>query len=100
MNGVNRLATKGEKYYRLPTKREKKITDYRQKKKLTDYRHGPPISIFVFRKKRSEELFVFFLACEVTTLKVQLAPDNSNLQGKSKKGSSYQEFELSGFRRK
>ena len=79
---------------------KKKITDYRQKKKLTDYRHGPPLSIFVFRKKRSEELFVFFLACEVTTLKVQLAPDNSNLQGKSKKGSSYQEFELSEFRRK
>ena len=29
---------------------------------LTDYRHGPPLSIFVFRKKRSEEHFVFFLA--------------------------------------
>ena len=100
MNGVNRLATKGEKYYRLPTKREKKITDYRQKKKLTDYRHGPPLSIFVFRKKRAKELFVFFLAYEVTTLKVQSTPDNSNLQGKSKKGSSYQEIELSGFRRK
>ena len=29
-------------------------------------------------------------------LKIQSTPDNSNLQGKSKKGSSYQEFELSG----
>ena len=56
--------------------------------------------MFVFRKKRAKELFVFFLAYEVTTLKVQSTPDKSNLQGKSKKGSSYQEFELSGFRRK
>ena len=44
---VNRLATKGERYYRLP-----------------------PLSIFVFRQKRSEEHFVFFLAYEVTRLKV------------------------------
>ena len=61
-------------------KRAKNTTDYRQnekknyslqtEKKLTDYRHGPPLSIFVFRKKRSEEHFVFFLAYEVTTLKV------------------------------
>ena len=27
------------------------------------------------------------------SLKVQSTPDNSNLQGKSKKGSSYREFE-------
>ena len=69
VNGVNRLATKGEKTtdYR---QNKKKITDHRQKKKLTDYRHGPPLSIFVFRKKRSEEHFVFFLAYELTTLKV------------------------------
>ena len=69
VNGVNRLATKGEKYYRLPTKREKNYW-LPTEKKLTDYRHGPPLSIFVFRKKRSEEHFVFFLAYEVTTLKV------------------------------
>ena len=42
--------------------RAKNTTDYRQnEKKITDYRHGPPLSIFVFRKKRSEEHFVFFL---------------------------------------
>ena len=59
VNGVNRLATKGEKYHRLPTKREK---NYRlpTEKKLTDYRHGPTLSIFVFRKMRSEEHFVLF----------------------------------------
>ena len=32
--------------------------------------------------------------------KVQSTPDNSNLQRKLKKGSSYREFELSGSRRK
>ena len=30
LNGVNRLATNGEKYIWLPTKRETKITNYRQ----------------------------------------------------------------------
>ena len=69
MDGLNRLATKGEKYYRLPTKREKNYR-YQQKKKLTDYRHGPTLSIFVFTKMRSEEHFVFFLVYEVTALKV------------------------------
>ena len=45
VNGVNRLATKGKKYYRLPTKREK---NYRLPtgKLLTDYRHGPTLCIF------------------------------------------------------
>ena len=59
LNGVNRLATKGGKYYRLPTKREK---NYRlpTEKILTDYRHGPTLSIFVSKKKRSEGHFVFF----------------------------------------
>ena len=33
-------------------------------------------------------------------LQIQSTPDNSNLQGKSKKKSSYREFELSGARRK
>ena len=71
MNGINRLATKGEKYYRLPTKREK---NYRlpTEKKLTDYGHGPTLSIFVFRKMRSKQHFVFFLVYEVTTLKVTI----------------------------
>ena len=64
---VRRL--KGRKILPTTDKTRKKITHYRQKK-LTDYRHGPPLSIFVFRKKRSEEHFVFFLAYEVTTLKV------------------------------
>ena len=56
------------------------LTDYRQnetkfrlptEKKLTDYRLEPPLSLFVSRKKRSEEHFVFFFfSYEVTTLKV------------------------------
>ena len=53
--------TKREKNYGLPTE-----------KILTDYRHRPTLSIFVFRKKRSEEHFVFFLANEVATLKVTI----------------------------
>ena len=50
VNGVNRLATKGKKYYRLPTKREK---NYRllTGKLLTDYRHGPTLSIFFSERK-------------------------------------------------
>ena len=69
VNGVNWLATKAKK---IPTtdKTRKKLLTTDRKKKSTDYRHGPPLSIFVFRKKRSEEHFVFFLAYEVTTLKV------------------------------
>ena len=71
VNGVNRLAKKGERYCRLPTKREK---NYRlpTEKKLTDYRHGPTLSTFVFRKLRSAENFVFFLVYEVTTLKLAI----------------------------
>ena len=55
VNGVNRPATKGEKYYWLPTKREK---NYRllTGKILTDYRYGPAILSF-FRKK-SESIFL------------------------------------------
>ena len=48
-----------KKNYRLPTE-----------KILTGHWHGATLSIFVFRKKRSKEHFVFFLAYEVTTLKV------------------------------
>ena len=44
--------------------------DMPTEKKLTDHRHGPTLSIFVFRKMRSEEHFVFFLVYEETTLKV------------------------------
>ena len=62
VNGVNRLATKGEN-----------TTDYRQnEKKITDYRNGPTLAIFVFKKMRSAEHFVFFLVYEVTTLKVTI----------------------------
>ena len=50
MNGVNRLATKGEKTSDYRQNKKKITTDYRQKKKLTDYRHGPPLSIFVYQK--------------------------------------------------
>ena len=38
VNGVNRLATKDEKYYRLPTKQEKN-NRLMPGKILTDYRH-------------------------------------------------------------
>ena len=37
---------------------------------------------------------------EKSKIKIQSTSDNSNPQGKSKKGSSYQEFELPGVRRK
>ena len=59
VNGVNRLATKGKKYYRLPTKREK---NYRLPtgKLLTDYRHGPTLSIF-FSERRVYCIFSTFL---------------------------------------
>ena len=58
VNGVNRLATKGEKYYWLPTKR---VKNYRlpTRKILTDYRHGLILSRFVSRKKSI--LHFFFL---------------------------------------
>ena len=56
VNGVNRLATKGEKYYWLPTKR---VKNYRPPtgKILTDYRHVLILSIFVSRKKSNLYLF-------------------------------------------
>ena len=58
LNGVNRLATKGKKYYRLPTKREK---NYRQltEKLLTDYRHGP--TLYFFSERRVYCIFSTFL---------------------------------------
>ena len=37
---------------------------------------------------------------KTTVLQLQSTPDNSNLQGKLKKGSSYRELELPGVRRK
>ena len=48
VNGVNRLATKGKKYYRLPTG-----------KLLTDYRDGPALSIF-FSERR---VYCIFSVC-------------------------------------
>ena len=56
LNGVNRLATKGKKYYRLPTKREK---NYRQLtgKLLTDYRHY----LYFFSERRVYCIFSTFL---------------------------------------
>ena len=60
VNGVNRIATKGEKYYWLPTKREK---NYRLPigKILTDYRHGRTLSIFYFTEKGASCIFPTFL---------------------------------------
>ena len=59
VNGVNRLATKGKKYYRLPTKPEK---NYRLPtgKILKDYRHGLALSIF-FSERRVHLIFSTFL---------------------------------------
>ena len=46
-------------------------------------------------------IFLFVNAApSVDLILIQSTPDNSNLQGKSKKGSSYREFELPGVRRK
>ena len=59
VNGVNRLATNGKKYYRLPTKREKNqrlLTG----KSLADYRHEPTLSIF-FSERRVYCIFSTFL---------------------------------------
>ena len=53
-------------------KTRKKLLSTSRKKKLTDYRHGPTLSIFIFRKMRSEERFVFFLVYEVIALKVTI----------------------------
>ena len=50
VNWVNRLATKGEKYYWLPTKRVKNNW-LPTGKILTDYRHGLTLSIFVSEKR-------------------------------------------------
>ena len=60
VNGVNWIATKGEKYYWLPTKREK---NYRLPigKILTDYRHGLTLSIFYFTEKGASCIFPTFL---------------------------------------
>ena len=64
VNGVNRLATKGEKYYWLPTKR---VKNYRlqTRKTLTDYRHGLTLSIFVSEKRA---FWIFFLAVRNSNL--------------------------------
>ena len=51
VNGVNRLAAKGKKYFRLPTKREKNY-QLPAGKILTHYRHGPTLSIFFFSERR------------------------------------------------
>ena len=60
VNGVDRIATKGEKYYWLPTKREK---NYRLPigNILTDYRHGLTLSIFYFTEKGASCIFPTFL---------------------------------------
>ena len=52
LNGVNRLATKGDKYNRLPTKREKNNNN-----RLSTW---TDIIDVVFRKKRSESILYFF----------------------------------------
>ena len=79
VNGVNRLATKGKKYYRLPTKREK---NYRLPtgKILTHYRHGPTLSTYFFRKK---SIFSTFLGSNqryhVTSLFTNI-PQNEGIE--------------------
>ena len=41
-------------------------------------------------------MIIIVINLHILQLRVQSTPDNSNLQGKSKKGASYREFELSG----
>ena len=41
-------------------------------------------------------MIIIVINLHILQLRVQSTPDNSNLQGKSNKGSSYREFELSG----
>ena len=62
MNGVNPgLATKGGKYYQLPTKRDKKLPT--GKIQLIDCRHGLTLSILVLRKKS----ILFFVSLDGLT---------------------------------
>ena len=81
MNGVNRLATKGKKYYQQPTKCEK---NYRLTtgKILTDYRHGPTLSIF-FSERRVYCIFSTFLGSNqryhVTSLSTNI-PQNEGIE--------------------
>ena len=49
-----------------------------------------------YQKKVCPSMLPFVLAVSF----IQSTLNNSNLQGKSKKGSSYREFELPGVRRK
>ena len=56
---VNRLATKGVKYYRLTTKREK-ITDYRQKKKINRLPTWTAIIDICFQKEEIGRAFCIF----------------------------------------
>ena len=51
VNGVNRLATMGEKYDWLPTKREKKLR-LQTGKILTDYWHGPKFQCALLSERR------------------------------------------------
>ena len=79
-----RLPTKREKIYRLPTE-----------KKSTDHCHRPTLSIFVRRKMRSEDHFVFFLVYEVTTLKVTIEfPVLLLLFGRKSAGSFAEQFPI------
>ena len=70
MNGVNRLATKGENYYWLPTTRKKLPTS--DKYIPTDNWHGQTyvIGMFVFRKN---SILNWFLAQE-TDVQITLKP--------------------------
>ena len=42
----------------------------------------------------------YYFSVPILQQQIQSTPDNWNLQGKSKKGLSYREFELPGVRRK
>ena len=71
VNGVNRLPTKREKNYRLPTG-----------KLLTDYRHGPILPIF-FSERRVYCIFSTFLGSNqryhVTSLFTNI-PQNEDIE--------------------
>ena len=89
VNGVDRIATKGEKYYWLPTKREK---NYRLPigKILTDYRQGLTLSIFYFTAKGASCIFPTFLGRNLRCHRL------SKFNWKDKKGEKPNNFYFDG----
>ena len=75
VNKVNRLATKSEKYYCLPTKREKN----HRPPGLEKFDRLPTWTDIMYICFQKEEHFVFFIALEVNTLIFDSSDDTCTL---------------------